>query len=191
MIKINLANTLVAKSGTKTTSSAKVSTSQLALKVVLVIMPLFGLNMVERKILQDKQQQLVSKNQEQANLTEELAKVGSVDDIVRQVQEQKKDLDEKFNVMRQIFSLRARKIKTLSYIQETIQPSSWLTKVSFEEKEVKLEGYAESLGDAQTFSDSLSQEMGLFKSVALNSSVNEKVNGVEKFKFDITIELEE
>lgn len=191
MIKINLANSLILKSGGKSTLSVQISPKQLAIKVALIVLPLVGVMFWEKKSLSDKELQLAEIQVQKGKLTKELESYGSIDDMVRNVNVQKKDLDDKFNVMRQIFNLRSQKIQTLFELQAKVPPKSWLTQVSFHDKTVTVNGYASAIDEVQQFTGGLMQNADLFSSVNTTSTNAEKVNGGEYFKFDIFIKLKE
>jgi Tfp pilus assembly protein PilN len=85
-----------------------------------------------------------------------------VDDVLRQIDQQKQEVDKKVGVVRKIFSMRKQKINSLVALQTHIPRSAWLKKLEFERDEIKVEGMANSADDAQTFASLLSQEKELF-----------------------------
>jgi Tfp pilus assembly protein PilN len=100
--------------------------------------------------------------QEKATLDEKLTQVGSVDDVLRQIDQQKQEVDKKVGLVRKIFSMRKQKINSLVALQTHIPRSAWLKKLQFDKDEIKVEGMANSADDAQTFVSLLSQEKELF-----------------------------
>lgn len=190
MIKINLANSLIAKSGGKSTGVA-VDPKQLLIKFALIILPVIGVMFWEKKSLGDKKAQLESIQATSNTLAKQLEGFGSIDDMVRNVGLQKKDLDDKFNVIRQIFGLRSQKIQTLFALQSKVAPKTWLTQVLFHDKTATVVGYATTIDEVSAFSQALSEMQDLFSSVNTTSTNAEKVNGGEFFKFEIFIKLKE
>jgi Tfp pilus assembly protein PilN len=191
MIKINLANSLILKSGGKSTLNVEINIKQIAIKVALLILPLVGVMFWEKQAISNKLLELAAIQVQRDKLTKELDSFGSIDDMVRNVNNQKKDLDDKFNVMRKIFSLRSQKIQTLFELQQKIPPNTWLTQVLFHDKTVSVNGYASAIEEVQQFAGALMQNGDLFSSVNTTNTVAEKVNGGDYFKFDIFIKLKE
>jgi len=194
MIKINLANSLLAKSGGGIQATAVVSDisgSKIALKAALILVPIIGMVIFEKRSLAAKDENLKNITVQQDVLSKELQSVGSVDDIVRQVNEQRRDLDEKFGVMGQIFGVRSQKIQSLFSVQNSISDKSWLTRVAFEEKNLLMTGYASSIDEAQALVTSLSQDKALFSSVSMTNVKSETINGNDFFKFEIMVKLKE
>lgn len=191
MIKINLANSLIAKSGASKSVSMQVNPKQLAIKLALLVLPLLGVIYWEKVSIQEKQTQLASTQAEAQKLTTKLESYGSIDDMVRNVNEQKKDLDDKFSVMRQIFNLRSQKIQTLLELKAQVPENTWLTQVSFQERTVSVTGYAASISEVQAFASGLSSNTDLFAAVNTANTVSEVINNGDFFKFDIFIKLKE
>lgn len=169
MIRINLANALMknaeaaAKPAAASSTGAEGATPKdNIIKGVLILLPILGLILYEKHQLGLKQQELVVVNQEKTDLDAKLAQVGSVDDVLRQIDQQKQEVDKKVEVVRKIFSMRKQKINSLLALQSHIPRSAWLKKLEFDKDELKIEGLANSADDAQTFASALSQEKELF-----------------------------
>lgn len=168
MIRINLANALMknmdaaAKPAAAATSADTAKNKETIIKVVLLLIPLIGLIIFERHQLGIREQELSLVVQEKSTLDEKLAQVGSVDDVLRQIDQQKQEVDKKVGVVRKIFSMRKQKINSLVALQTHIPRSAWLKKLEFDKDEIKVEGMANSADDAQTFASLLSQEKELF-----------------------------
>lgn len=198
MIKINLANSLVKKAdikgGMESSSGGGIAISQQAnsvIKLILILAPVLGLYVYEKFDIGAKTERMQAVKTEHTQLTTELQKVGSVDDIVRQVNEQKKELDDKFSVMRQIFGLRSQKLQSLTALQTHIPQSCWMKKLTFKDSNVTVEGYSMALEDAQVYSTLLAQERNLFDSVVSKGITSEKVADMDLFKFTIEIKLKD
>ena len=191
MIRINLANSLIAKAGTQTPSGSQIDPKQMAAKVSLLLLPLVAVMIWESISLRAKTAQYDVIRQRAEVLSKKLDSFGSVDDMVRNVSEQKKDLDDKFSVLRQIFGLRSQKIQTLVELRDKIPQNTWLTRVSFQDKTVSIVGFAGAIADVQTFASALSANTELFGNVSTTNTVSEKVQNVDYFKFDIFIKLKE
>lgn len=168
MIRINLANALMknmdaaAKPAAVATSAETAKNKESIIKVVLLLIPLIGLIIFEKHQLGIRDQELSLVVQEKTTLDEKLAQVGSVDDVLRQIDQQKQEVDKKVGVVRKIFSMRKQKINSLVALQTHIPRSAWLKKLEFDKDEIKVEGMANSADDAQTFASLLSQEKELF-----------------------------
>ena len=117
-------------------------------------------------------------------------------------EEQKKELADKFNVMKQIFGLRSQKIQTLALLQKYIPQSCWLTNIRVREGNmggdgnagpsgtwVEVTGYSSSIDDIQTYTSSLNLEKAVFDKVrAPNISAEEGGRSdVKKFTFEIKL----
>lgn len=202
MIKINLANTMMkgAESGgfkLMPSTNAKESVD-LLVKVVLIILPVVIILFYEKNQLSSKVVQLDEINVQKNNLSQELAKVGSVDDMNRQMDAQKKELEDKVQVMKKIFSLRESKLKTLLAVQNHIPRSSWIDKITFDQRDVTVQGLASTTEEAQSYASLLSQEKILFEEFHNKgvSSVKKDVAGKEGassefFQFEYTMRLKE
>lgn len=168
MIRINLANALkknaeaASKPAATSTGADVASNKESIIKVVLLLVPLIGLIAFEKHQLGIKDQELLLVVQEKTTLDEKLAAVGSVDDVLRQIDQQKQEVDKKVGVVRKIFSMRKQKISSLMALQTHIPRSAWLKKLEFDRDEIKVEGMANSADDAQTYASLLSQEKELF-----------------------------
>jgi Tfp pilus assembly protein PilN len=198
VIRINLANALMrnmeaaakpaavsASPGTPTEASQN---RELLIKVGLLLLPLIGLIFYEKQQLGIRNQELAVVVQEKASLDEKLAQVGSVDDVLRQIDQQKQEVDKKVGVVRKIFSMRKQKISTILSLQTHIPRSAWLKKLEFDKDEIKIEGMANSTDDAQTFASLLSQEKELFsdftnKGISKLSDRQEGQSEIFQFEF--------
>jgi Tfp pilus assembly protein PilN len=168
MIRINLANALMknAEAASKPAAAATgpevASNKESIIKVALILVPLIGLIIFEKQQLGIKDQELMLVVQEKTTLDEKLTQVGSVDDVLRQIDQQKQEVDKKVGVVRKIFSMRKQKINSLVALQTHIPRSAWLKHLEFDRDEIKVDGMANSADDAQTFVSLLSQEKELF-----------------------------
>src|SRR5690606_16966798 len=113
-----------------------------AVKIILMLIPIVGIYFYEQNEIKLKNIKLNEVRAEHERLVVELKKVGSLDDIVKQKNELRADLNTKFAVMEKIFGLRSQKIKTLTVLQQHIPPTCWLKKLSFSEKSVSVLGYS-------------------------------------------------
>jgi Tfp pilus assembly protein PilN len=202
MIKINLANSILKKSDSKGGSALPESAMirDAAIKVALIIIPVIGFKFYERNDLEKKSVHLQQLVIERDKVTEELKSMGSVDEIVKQVEEQKKELADKFNVMKQIFGLRAQKIQTLALLQKYIPQSCWLEKVELKESGsmeqsgfsntvVEVSGSSRSIDDIQNFTSSLNLEKSIFQNVRAPDITAQDggKSDVKQFKFEIKL----
>ncbi len=169
MIRINLANALMrnmdaaAKPAAAVASGADVASQRdIIIKVIFILLPIIGLIIFEKHQLGIRDQELVLVVQEKTTLDEKLAQVGSVDDVLRQIDQQKQEVDKKVGVVRKIFSMRKQKISSLIALQTHIPRSAWLKRLTLDKDEIKVEGMANSADDAQSFASLLSQEKELF-----------------------------
>ena len=194
MIRINLANALMrnmdaaAKPVAAAASPESSANKDSIIKVVLLLLPVIGLIIFEKHQLGIKEEELTVIVQEKATLDEKLTQVGSVDDVLRQIDQQKQEVDKKVGVVRKIFSMRKQKINTLVALQTHIPRSAWLKKLEFEREEIRVEGMANTADDAQTFASLLSQDKDLFadftnKGISKVSDRQEGQSEVFQFEF--------
>lgn len=194
MIRINLANALMrnmdaaAKPVAAAASPESSANKDSIIKVVLLFLPVIGLIIFEKHQLGIKEEELTVIVQEKATLDEKLTQVGSVDDVLRQIDQQKQEVDKKVGVVRKIFSMRKQKINTLVALQTHIPRSAWLKKLEFEREEIRVEGMANTADDAQTFASLLSQDKDLFadftnKGISKVSDRQEGQSEVFQFEF--------
>lgn len=192
MIKINLANTFTKKADSGTQSAGgNADVKSNAIKVALLIVPLIALYIYEKRDLSIKREELAILQEQSTKMDADLAKVGSIDNILKQVSEQKKELEEKFNVVRKIFGLRTKKIQTLVVLQQQIPPSSWLTKINAKNTDVEVRGYSNSIDDAQIYINKLAAEKSFFSSVNGKDVAKVKINDRDVYRFDIILKLRE
>lgn len=205
MIRINLANSILNKSDSGSKSSSSLSEGKVlrdsVIKIVMIIAPVVGIIFYERTDLETKNQQLQKVTEERDRLSEDLKSKESVDEIVKQVEEQKKEMDDKLKVMEKIFGLRSKKIQTLSLLQKNILQSIWLDKIAFSEVAaetpegpmktmVTVTGSGTSIDDIQIYTTTLNQEKGIFEKVkAPNITAEDAAKpDVKRFKFDIVVQ---
>ncbi|MBY0383965.1 PilN domain-containing protein, partial [bacterium] len=119
--------------------------------------------------------------------------VGSVDDVLRQIDQQKQEVDRKVGVVRKIFSMRKQKLNAITALQTHIPRSTWLQTVEFVGDEIKITGMANSTDDAQSYASLLSQEKDLFTELK-----NKEISKTEKqegkpdiFKFEYVGKMKE
>lgn len=203
MIKINLANSILKKSDSKAGGNlleGKMIRDS-AIKIALVIAPVLGFMYYEKTDLESKSGSFNQLVAEREKLSAELKNQESVDEIVKQVELQQKEMDDKLHVMEQIFGLRSRKIQALSLLQKHILQSVWLEKLHVHEElaagagvaaktVVNISGYGMSIEDIQIFSTALSQEKAVFEKVrAPNISAEDTQKpDVKKFTFDVVLQ---
>lgn len=170
MIRINLANALmrtmdaVAKPAAATSAASpenKVMKENI-LKVSLILLPVIALVFYERSNLSTIQQTLDTVLAEKNTQDQKLAQVGSVDDVLRQIDQQKQEVDRKVGVVRKIFSMRKQKINAITALQTHIPRSTWLQTVEFTGDEIKITGMANTTDEAQSYASLLSQEKDIF-----------------------------
>lgn len=203
MIKINLANSIIKKSDSK--GGANLLEGKMirdsAIKVALIIAPVLGFMYYEKTDLQSKNDAYNRLVTERDTLNTDLKNQESVDEIVKQVEEQQREMDDKLHVMEQIFGLRARKIQALSLLQKHILQSLWLDKLRVQEEHsggtagqvktvVNVSGFGTSIEDIQIFTTALSQEKAVFEKVRAPDISAEDVQrpDVKKFNFDIVLQ---
>lgn len=193
MIKINLANTIVGKPDGVPVKVSSGTIKDLAVKIILILIPIVGIYFYERNEIQAKNIKLAAVKMEQERLVAELKKVGSLDDIVKQKNELRADLNAKFAVMEKIFGLRSKKIKTLKALQQHIPPSCWLKRISFSERAVSVLGYSSEVESAQSYISLLSQEKSIFDKLTGQDVAEEKANPSMQgfYRFEFTLELKE
>lgn len=193
MIKINLANTIVGKSEGVPVKVSSGTIKDVAVKVILILIPVVGIYFYEQNEIQAKTQKLARVKAEHEQLVLELKKVGSLDDIVKQKNELNADLNKKFAIMEKIFGLRSQKIKTLTVLQRHIPATAWLKKISFSEKAVSVMGYSSEVESAQSYISLLSQEKAIFEKLTGQDVTEEKANTSMKgfYRFEFSLELKE
>lgn len=200
MIRINLANALMRTMDAVAKPTAPVATSaenkqlkENILKVGLILLPVIALIFYERSNLSSIQQTLDAVTLEKNNQDQKLAQVGSVDDVLRQIDQQKQEVDRKVGVVRKIFSMRKQKLNTITSLQTHIPRSTWLQTIEFIGDEIKITGMANTTDDAQSFASLLSQEKDLFAQFT-----NKEISKTEKqegkpdiFKFEYLGKMKE
>lgn len=202
MIKINLANSVLKKS-TKTASSFAESkmVKEGLIKVAIMIAPTLGLLYYEKIDLDEKSSNLAKLTAERDRINADLTSKGSVDEIVKQVEVQQKEMDEKIHVMEQIFGSRGKKIQALALLQKNILGSMWLNKILVSEisntdndkskkTSISIFGVGTNKDDLYAFQNSLTQEKGIFEpaqGIQIKAEEGNKSNLVN-FNFDITLQ---
>lgn len=202
MIKINLANNIL--KGTEGSSGPSIkdtaSIRDNVIKVALILLPTLCLMYYEKTDIESKNAQLQQKTAERDRINEELQSKGSVDEIVKLVDEQKKEMELKVNVMEKIFGLREKKLQALSLVQKHILPSLWLNKLHISEGSegdpdsaaeiiLKISGLGTTVDDIQIYAKALSQEKAIFKSVKAPNitSLEKSKSDLIEFKFEIVL----
>lgn len=167
-------------------------------KGALIVVPLIGLIYVEKIFLDQKKATLAQLNAEKSRLTDEITGKGSVDEIVKQIEEQQKEMDGQIQVIENIFSLRNKKIEILSGLQKHMLPSLWLSQIQLLEKIeegkptkvlVTVDGFGSNSDDIQIYTTVLSQEKNYIEKVmAPNISAQTfSSQEVKKFTFDMLL----
>lgn len=201
MIKINLANAIFKKAEKQPTAASldeKRVLYQSIFKGALIVVPLIGLIYVEKIFLDQKKATLAQLNAEKSRLTDEITGKGSVDEIVKQIEEQQKEMDGQIQVIENIFSLRNKKIEILSGLQKHMLPSLWLSQIQLLEKIeegkptkvlVTVDGFGSNSDDIQIYTTVLSQEKNYIEKVmAPNISAQTfSSQEVKKFTFDMLL----
>lgn len=205
MIKINLANTILkGTEGASSTGGTAVDSASLrdnVIKVALILIPTLGLMYYEKTDLESKNTQLQQLTADRDRINEELQSKGSVDEIVKLVEEQKKEMDLKVNVMEKIFGLREKKLQALSLVQKHILPSLWLNKIQISEATgeanssgpneitLSISGLGTTVDDIQLYAKALSQEKAIFKNVKAPNitSLEQSKSDLIEFKFEIVL----
>lgn len=202
MIRINLANALmrtmdnVAKPNAPAAAAPSAENKQLReniIKVGLILLPVIALVFYERSNLSSIQQTLDTINAEKSTQDQKLAQVGSVDDVLRQIDQQKQEVDRKVGVVRKIFSMRKQKLNAITALQTHIPRSTWLQTIEFTGDEIKINGMANTTEEAQSYASLLSQEKDLFAELK-----NKEISKTEKqegkpdiFKFEYIGKMKE
>lgn len=197
MIKINLANTLVNKSDSAKGASSGAGSNNardIVVKLILIFLPLIGIYVYEKTDIDAKNLELATVKQTQETLSADLKKLGSKDDIVQQQKEQEKEMNERKNVMKQIFGLRSKKVSTLTLLQSYIPPACWLKKISFAANKVSIMGFASDIQAAHAYISQLSDAKEVFANISGQDISEEKdaagnMSGLYKFEF--VLELKE
>jgi Tfp pilus assembly protein PilN len=161
-----------------------------ALKGVLILGPLIGLFFYEKTNLTSKQRTFEAVSQEKQTIEQKLSQVGSVDDVIRQVEQQKIEVDRKVGVVRKIFSMRKQKLNSILSLQTHIPRSAWLQQLEFNNEEIKIIGMANSTEDAQTYASLLSQDKDLFAEL-INKGVTKTEGKEDTFQFEYHGKLKE
>lgn len=203
MIKVNLANSILKKSDSK--GGANLLEGKMirdaAIKIGLIIAPVLGFMYYEKTDLESKNLAYTKLVTERDQLNTDLKNQESVDEIVKQVEMQQREMDDKLHVMEQIFGLRSKKIQALSLLQKHILQSLWLDKLTVQEEQatvgamapktsVSVSGFGTSIEDIQIYTTALSQEKAVFEKVKAPNISAEDVNrpDVKKFKFDVVLQ---
>lgn len=203
MIKINLANSILKGKDVSSGPSGKDAGSlkDNLTKVALILLPTIGLMYYEKTDVEAKNIKLQEQTLVRDRISQELQQKGSVDEIVKLVDEQKKEMELKINVMEKIFGLREKKIQALSLVQKHILPSLWLNKIHVIEGSeglsgsgippiiLKISGLGTSVDDIQLYAKALSQEKAIFKSVKAPNimSLEKTKSDLIEFKFEIVL----
>jgi Tfp pilus assembly protein PilN len=193
MIKINLANTLVSKSDdSKPMSPTSIRDS--IIKVILILIPIVGICTYEKMDLDSKNEKLKNMVAEQNTITTQLAKSGSVSDIVTQKKELEKDSEEKKKVMRQIFGYRSLKIMALTLLQDNIPNSCWFKRISINDKKVNVQGFSSDIQAAQGYIATLAKQTTVFSNISGQDISEDKsvaAGTPAQYKFEFVLELKE
>jgi Tfp pilus assembly protein PilN len=194
MIRINLANALM-KTMDATPKVALPTADHKELKAnilkgALILVPIIGIFLYEKTNLTSKQNALEAVVQEKQNIEQKLTQVGSVDDVIRQVEQQKIEVDRKVGVVRKIFSMRKQKLNSILSLQTHIPRSAWLQRLEFSNEDLKIIGMASSTEDAQTYASLLSQEKDLFAQL-INKGVTKTQDKEDTFQFEYHGKLKE
>lgn len=194
MIRINLANALMktmdaAPKVALPTADHKELKANI-LKGALILVPVIAIIFYEKTNLSSKQKTLDDVAIEKQSIEQKLAQVGSVDDVIRQVEQQKIEVDRKVGVVRKIFSMRKQKLNSILALQTHIPRSAWLQKLEFSNEDLKIIGMANSTEDAQTYASLLSQEKDLFAQL-VNKGVTKTPGKVDTFQFEYHGKLKE
>lgn len=195
MIRINLANALMKTMDASPKASAAPSAENKELKAnivkgALILAPVLGLFLYEKSNLSTKQSALEAVTLQKQTIEQKLTQVGSVDDVIRQVEQQKMEVDRKVGVVRKIFSMRKQKLNSILSLQTHIPRSAWLQRLEFSNEEIKIIGMANSTEDAQTFASLLSQEKDLFAQL-INKGVTKTQGKEDTFQFEYHGKLKE
>jgi Tfp pilus assembly protein PilN len=193
MIKINLANTLLSK-GDDSKSVSSMSTRDTAIKIVLMLIPLVGIYTFEKMDINAKNERLASLQANLDEVTAQVARSGSVSDIVAQKKELERESEEKKDVMRKIFGFRSQKILALTLLQDNIPTSCWFRKISINEKTVSVYGSSSDIQDAQSYIGVLSKQTNVFGNIS-GQDISEDKSGVAghtaQYMFEFVLELKE
>lgn len=198
MIKINLAKTLTQKDsssflGIKTGGG---SSSNLGggggepalVKYIVLILPVIGLYFFDSYQTKSSMEHFQTLKRQQKKLTSQLAELENVDNTIKQIEEQKKELSEKFSVIKKIFRLRKAKLLTIRSLQDEITNESWISKIVFNNTVVEVSGYSRSLQEAQSYIGRLTQMKFLYSRVTTkNLERNPDKNGIYRFDIDLII----
>ncbi len=194
MIRINLANALMrSMDATPKVAIATVDHKELKANIfkgALILVPIIGMFFYEKTNLSTKQKTLDAVTQEKQDIEQKLAQVGSVDDVIRQVEQQKIEVDRKVGVVRKIFSMRKQKLSSILSLQTHIPRSAWLQQLEFNNDDIKIIGMANSTEDAQTYASLLSQEKDLFAQL-INKGVTKIPGKEDTFQFEYHGKLKE
>jgi Tfp pilus assembly protein PilN len=194
MIKINLANTLLNKNVEVKQPMNTATVRDIGIKVFLILLPLIAIIFYEKTDIDAKNERVTQLKNQLNSVVAQLQQAGSVDDIVQQVREQGKDLDEKLKLMKQIFSLRSQKIQAINLLQQHIPEQCWLKNVSFDERRVRITGNCTDISSAQTYVGRLTEEKNIFGSTQEQDIAEEgksKQGDFTLYQFKLAMELRE
>ena len=86
---------------------------------------------------------------------QELKKFGDISSVVQELIKEKKEMNEKIKVIREISKRRTLKTDILLEIQEKIPEDVWLRKILFEKEKILIDGYSKEISLVQEMMDRL------------------------------------
>jgi Tfp pilus assembly protein PilN len=202
MIRVNLlknfSGATVSPTGTIAPSATSIETFEvrgdgftpdLLVKCALLVVPLILIISFDYYEINQRQYTLATATSELAQAKQKLESLKPQVEAVTKFKENKKQLQTKIDVIRNISKERLKNVKALDALQSIIPAKVWLNKLTLKDNHVTMDGSAIEDSDVATFMQGL-EESVFFAGVILKSVESEKSKeGVYK-KFSLEMNLE-
>lgn len=188
MIKINLAkasaSVAVESQSVASSGLATAAQSDVAVKVVLMLIFVMGIYGFEKYNISGKTQRLVAIERERQALTTKVAQYGAVTTVVEDLAKERKKLSKQMQVIQQISKKRAFKLQSITQLQVAMPVDSWIEELNLADETVKFKGYSKSPASVQGIVAKLS-ELDFMQNVQTKEMAIKKIGKNEVHEFNI------
>lgn len=124
-------------------------------------------------------------------LVKELRKYDSVKNQVEELEEQRKKLKAKINVVREIVEMRQNPFAVMKYVAENTPPNVWLVDLEIDKRDIKLTGYSTSWKSIGDYIENLKSSIFFNGSVSYSKpeGLKSKLNKKRVESFEITTQI--